>query len=57
MDSDAALDLEQGRSIDQGLRLRVDGVSGVSVRDGRNGLHLLLLLGLDFGVVEFDVSL
>ena len=52
MDGDFSLDLDQGRLIDQRLRLRVDGIDGVCVGDGSDGGDLFRL----FGVVEFDVA-
>jgi hypothetical protein len=37
--------------------LRVDGIGGVGVGDGGNGLNLLALLGLELRIVELDIAL
>jgi len=53
MNCDPAFHFNQRRLVNQGFRLRVDSVSCVSIRNGRDGCRLLRLLG----VVELDVSL
>lgn len=56
MDGDVAFNLDQGRGVDERLGLRVDGVGGVGIGDGSNGLEFLLLLALLALVVEFNVT-
>jgi hypothetical protein len=58
VDGNVTLDLEQGRAVDQGPRLGVDGVGRESFRYGCDGAGLVLLLvGLLLGVVELDIAL
>ena len=53
VDGDGTFDLDQRRLVDERLRLRIDGMSTVRIRDGRDRAGFLGLLG----VVELDVPL
>jgi hypothetical protein len=56
MNRDGAFDLDESRSVDQRLGLGVDCIGRVGFANGGDGLGLLLLLALDFDIVELDIS-
>ena len=57
INGDATFNLEESRTVNQGLGLRIDGVGRVRVGNGSNGLNLFLLLSIYLLIVELDVSL
>lgn len=56
MNRDVALDLDECRSVDQGLGLGVESIAGEGIRYGGDRLGLLLFLPVLFGIVELDVA-
>lgn len=57
MDGDVSFDFDQGRCLDQGLGLGVNGVARIGIGYRSDRFDLLLFLPIFLAVVEFDVAL